>query len=1323
MKLDSIVQASRPTNLVVDKPVGPTLMIGLGGTGKEVLLRLRRKIVERYGSLNRLPFIKFMHLDTDTTATAHEQYDIRAASDPLHEEIRFTPAERVSLTIQGGTGRYIQHLGNFPHIKRWLAAWGKIADLGDLGQGAGQIRMASRLGFFDADNFARIVSRLEQCKAQLQDVHILEQTGKLGFDFSGETTHIVIVASIAGGTGSGTFLDMAFLAKRYFANADQVGILLLPSFFSAYAGGQRVRANGYAALMELNHYTFGHSFVTDWTSGGDNTSLPPPPFSNTYLIDGENEARLTIASGGKEYDAYRMVAEALFQEYSVGPFAGMKRATRVNLANYNLNIYTHNFLSDALRKSSGDRQKNIVGDTYPTRFGSFGVSMIAFPTDRVQSACASRLAARVLAHWQKSAVEDPLERLFTTFVSDDDVQFAQGRYERRDTGGVIEARDIENALMVFESGGGKTFASHLWQKAQTVRNDLQATPNGLKAVRLAEHRAELERFLAKEDSVDPREWGVGIRQIENNMRAYVARVKAGIEKKAAELADDAHFGVNYTLSLLRELKSLLHNENFWYVAEFERQIPSWRDAVQYYGNELDQLQMDIARHERERLFRAEDLKRDYQKLVADDPADEDLGAFYNHYLARVRKQVAKRAKQVCEEILRFLGPDTPAGEGLLGRYYDLLVGFQKLDQRLRDKERYFSNDEKSALVLSLLRDGDVDEWYRTWVGEPENENDVLETLGNEILRSIFHVDTVTAALAHIQRTPAETVEAEILDRCRAWIASHRKQPDALAMLFDANRVSVREREDMVKTAYRLGKVWLAPATRGLEHTELPNVHPDQRPCLIGVDTSNIPRLEQFKSLIGDKVQVSGETQPSYLNIGEHHRGMIVFYNELAGVPAFYPSSVTAPGGLRAAYNAHPEKEELHTDKNRFQFGDLMPKETAEAARYAESLRAFVLARVLGLLAVRQVDGDSEYPSFHYSYTREDVMTETVFLGDESHAVDYLYREQERDHLAHRRILLQMVDETIGKLRTQGLMHVYGLLIEFYLQKIYRPQDVAGLDALHITAKRYSPEYAVLHEARRTLEASVVQANEREQFKNHVLRTTGKKLGDAMTWPEFHAVLKDYCTTAGRYAEQSTDEMNVSKKLEWLDVLALDPRKLDKTPEKDRIKPISRPAAAVAMPDRRFGERPCPNCRKPIDRRAVFCTECQQMVAQAIACPHCEEQRVPDDLEFCWKCGQKLRNEEQVDCPRCFSWRGYEEQFPCPNCGFDPRIQDPGPGPVGATRLTVTAPSAEMPVADMPSAAIAASEPEIAESVQCPLCYSLVPPGTQCAVCDGVLEMR
>src|SRR5207248_1436687 len=112
-----------------------------------------------------------------------------------------------------------------------------------------------------------------------------------------------------------------------------------------------------------------------------------------------------------------------------------------------------------------------------------------------------------------------------------------------------------------------------------------------------------------------------------------------------------------------------------------------------------------------------------------------------------------------------------------------------------------------------------------------------------------------------------------------------------------------------------------------------------------------------------------------------------------------------------------------------------------------------------------------------------------------------------------------------------------------------------------------------------------------------------------------------------------------------------------------VVPPPRPATAAADVDRRFGERFCPKCEKAIDRRATYCIHCKQTIAANIACPHCQEPRVPDDLELCWKCGQRMRQEEQIDCPSCFSWRGYESQFPCQNCGFDPKAEAAPPPPL------------------------------------------------------------
>jgi hypothetical protein len=1367
MSLEQLLQASLPAKLEESKPVGPALLVGLGGTGKEVLLRFRRLVAERYGALSALPFIQFMHLDTDSTVTAREQYDLKSGEDPLYDEIKFRPAERVDLTIEGGTGKYTQHINSYPQIKRWFSTTGKLAGLGNLGEGAGQVRMASRLGFFHPPNFTKITSRIEQCKGLLRDASIPKRAAELGFDlFDAQGMSIFIITSIAGGTGGGTFLDAGFLLQRHFPNSSRLGILLLPAFFKDYAGGERVRANGYAALMELNHYSFGHAFRADW-DGSRPENLLPPPFTNTYLIDGTNEAGLVIGSSGKEFDAYQMIAEFLFQDYSIGKFAGMKRATRVNLVNFNINVYTHNFLNDQLRVDSQSSNKTVVGDTFPTRFGSFGLATISYPTARLHNAAAARLAGQILEFWQKTLLDNPLEKLFTTFLVHPEVAFAQGRYERRDGGGILDHCDVEDALLWFDAASGKTFQSYLSDKALAARSEIEASPRGQKAAILAAHRSQLEQLLSHEDSDNPAEWGVGVRQVESNMRAYLEHLKAGIRKRASDLANDPHLGVAYALSLLRELKAVLRNEHFLYLQHFDGAVAQWRDEVQHQSFAFDQLQLDIARHDRELLFRAEDLKLDMERLAGDKDAP-DPGVLYSYLYSRVMKQVAKRGKQICEEVDKFLGKDDPTGGGLLGEYYSLLAGFSKLKDRLGAKVRYFEKPDTSELNLSLHRDGDSEVWYRTWLGDAEQEREALQRVGNQLLKNIFKVDSVTAALAAIQRTPADEVEQRMLAECVRFLAGKPEQPEALSLLLDGSRFTQKQREEMVRRAYNLGKVWLTRAEVGIDHAGLQPVRADQRPCLIGIDTGNVARLQEFKSLL-QQIQSPGDTPPTLLNIGEANKGMIVFYNELAGVPAFYPTSVTAPTGLRKAYDAYKDKDELHTDKNRFQFGDLIPKTADEARWYAESLKAFVLGRLLGLLKVREIRDQVDMPTYHYSYKREvGISVEEVFLGDELHAVDYLYRDKRPEPHTDRRQLLSQVEGALEVLQRRHMLWTYGLLLEFYLKLVYPPaRDEKWGDDLSIT--QYSPQYAVLGQAQTEIRQLLPAEEEWRQFANALVARRGKPLGEPLGYDEYVAALSPYGKEVGKFPVSGKSAVGIDR-IEFKPVLALDMEKIVPPQEPPKQKPAAPPQveAEVAAPKR---ERRCPNCAEPIDARAVYCRHCKRTVAQHVTCPHCHEARVPDDLDFCWNCGSRMEKGVKKECPRCFSFSGFESQFPCPVCGYsldngaetppqappeetgrDPEggTAAPSPGtPPGAGAGPAASSAAPPPGArarpedDRPRTAEqetgttgAAAAPSGAPSpppgvattaraglIECPHCMTMVKPGPRCGECGGLLEIH
>ena len=1317
MSLQLLLQASLPAKVAENKPVSPTLLVGLGGSGKEILLRFRRSLVEKYGSLSHLPFLQFMHLDTDTTATAKEQYDIKAEDDPLYDKIRFSPAERINLTIKGGTSKYVEHINSHPHIKRWFKTDGKIAGLGNLGEGAGQIRMASRLGFYHAENYEGIAGQLDRAQGALKDASNPEKAAEHGFDLDPSHINIFVSASLAGGTGGGTFIDMGFLLQRYFPNADRVALLLLPNFFRGYAGGNRARANGYASLTELNFYSFGHPFYANW-DGVNAEKLSPPPYSTTYLVDASNEAGLVIGSSGKEYDAYRMCADFLFQEFSISKFSGMKRATRVNLVNFNLDVYTHNYLNEALDSKRSSRTKNVVGDTFPTRFGSFGLASIAFPTERVQNACACRMARSILELWERSLLDDPLEQLFTTFLNQPSVSFVQGSYERRDGGGVIDGMDVEEALLWYDRDSAKSFLSVIWEKAQNIRAEVEAAPNGEKAALLSRHLDEINHLLAKEDSPEPDEWGVWVRAIEANKRQYLHDLKKGIRALANEIADDSQRGVAYVLSLLRELKSLLRNEVYHYLGYFDEGRVSWREEAQRYSHEVRQLLTDVGKHESSFLFRKADLARDMRLLVADSDREEDLGALYSLLYARIMKQVMRRGHAICQEIDAFLGKDDTTGEGLLGEYYQLLMGFQQLKERFQRKEAYFTRPQSSELVISLYREGDVDSWYRQWVPQSQEE-EVLKRRGSQILSEVLQASSVTAALERIQTTPPDEVEERLLAHCKKYFVGHEVQPEALRMLMDTSRYSTAEREERIALAYRLAKVWAAPPERGLDHISFRPVSADQRPCLIGVDTNDARRYNEFKNLVTSRIRKSSDSSPAFKGIGDENRGMIIFYNELAGVPAFYPSSVLVPQGLKEAYESYTDKDELHIDKNRFQFGDLIPRRSEEATRYADSLRAFVLGRLLGLLRVKELrTRDSEEPQLRYSFKRTTGLNvEEISLGDEAHAVDYLYRDTRADHDTDRRQLLDLIEETIHQLQVHHHLDLYALLLEFYMKVVYPPSK-DQVKEMDVTLVNYTPQYAVLDQAHAQIEKMVSSQQELEQLRTAIATLRGKKIDDPLTYQEYVARLEGFTKAAGRVPSTDTSALGRDRTT-YLEVLALDLSKIIKVKEGWEPRPVKPSAAETAGPKGKkvAPDRPCPSCHELIDTRAIVCRHCKQKVAQHIECPHCGEDKVPDDLTVCWRCGKTLpQTEEKIECPQCFGFSGTPEDFPCPYCGYDPNA-----GSVVAAKVQdeteSTDPGGGAGTENRDSAKDGASS---ASLVQCPNCYEEVQPGAQCPECGGLL---
>jgi hypothetical protein len=113
------------------------LIIGLGGTGAEVIYRLRRHLIEHYGSFDRLPIVEFLYIDTNpewfTKNQSEIEKDIRLDT-PQMVDAQVPDASNLYRGIANGT------FSNYP----WFSL-DQLHDHKNVVFGAGTIRQLGRL--------------------------------------------------------------------------------------------------------------------------------------------------------------------------------------------------------------------------------------------------------------------------------------------------------------------------------------------------------------------------------------------------------------------------------------------------------------------------------------------------------------------------------------------------------------------------------------------------------------------------------------------------------------------------------------------------------------------------------------------------------------------------------------------------------------------------------------------------------------------------------------------------------------------------------------------------------------------------------------------------------------------------------------------------------------------------------------------------------------------------------------------------------------------------------------------------------------------------
>lgn len=272
----------------VDTIDNPMLIIGLGGTGIDALLRLKYQINRRFQlpedpitkkKRDKPDHIEFIAFETNEN-DRHKKYPLNGIGmDPATEFVPLSNAEIGGLLHN----RSILE----PYITEWLSPELTITDGIN---GASGVRQAGRLLMFAKIN--QVVQTIER------------KINKLTVG-TNKKLLVFILAGLSGGTGSGMFLDIPYIVRGLLerdhgaSGVDKVsilGYLFMPDVNLSNQSmpdhtGEYIKKNGYAALKELDYWMNvderGERFNQRY---GDILTVqsPMPPFNLAHLVSATN---------------------------------------------------------------------------------------------------------------------------------------------------------------------------------------------------------------------------------------------------------------------------------------------------------------------------------------------------------------------------------------------------------------------------------------------------------------------------------------------------------------------------------------------------------------------------------------------------------------------------------------------------------------------------------------------------------------------------------------------------------------------------------------------------------------------------------------------------------------------------------------------------------------------------------------------------------------------------------------------------------------------------------------------------------------------------
>jgi len=612
--------------VIIMEPIIPSIVIGLGGTGTKVVQYFKKRINERYGG--ELDIIKYFAMDTRDVPETFP-YGTKLEQDEYMQLYVPNPTDIISGIFSG------QHTRGLENICKWFPTEIRL-DLRDtlarIGtDGAGQTRILGR--FFYEYNVDRVLNKIRDLYGKIRARENIDKLIRGGeFDvLTDQKPNIFLVASLGGGTGSGSFLNLAYLIKDYVINqrqdANLQAILLLPDVFERYPNIniEDIEANTYAALMELEYYLDNKAYYVEYDKANIKVKANEIPFDKIFLVGTSPERGLIQIS---DSEVLGMIAEAIL----LGIGSGI--------------LTTQRGIAINTRKHNEVEEWEVDNKKYYNAYCGLGVTSILFPSDLISEIFACKLIEKIVSEFLSPYTGDAINNLIERLIEGKEAKYNENSILREIYN--IEQGGFEVSEREIEKINPRNLIDFLEKKMQEKEKAIEELTNpseeeSKKGIITMKHRAE--DLLSEFKTEINKEIISAIRE-EDNLKVgldFIEALEAAIKDKSNGLK--AKLG-----TLAKEEKSLKNDLNN-FTSILDNAIKDLEKKGIFGKREI------FGRREKERRYHNVKTNyllkiRDHLKNIADRNRTEKAIYFYTQGLQLLNnyRKCLERVKSECKNI-------------------------------------------------------------------------------------------------------------------------------------------------------------------------------------------------------------------------------------------------------------------------------------------------------------------------------------------------------------------------------------------------------------------------------------------------------------------------------------------------------------------------------------------------------------------------------------------------------------------------------------------------------------------------------------------------